>query len=219
MLHPQFVSDARQFLPLLLSGVWMTLAITACALVLSILLGFVWAAMRMSKYRILRWPSLIAINGIRGVPIIVQLFYVYFVLPDIGIRLNAFVSGVVALGLAYSVYQAENFRAGFASIDPLLIEAVESLGMRESVIMRRVRLPLALRVILPPFGNTAIMLLKDSSIASTITVAELTRAGQLIAVSTFKNMQVYTLVALLYLTMSLPLSLLTRWLERRFRHK
>ncbi len=81
--------------------------------------------------------------------------------------------------------------------------------------MRRVRLPLALRVILPPFGNTAIMLLKDSSIASTITVAELTRAGQLIAVSTFKNMTVYTLVALLYLAMSLPLSYFTRTLERR----
>jgi polar amino acid transport system permease protein len=87
--------------------------------------------------------------------------------------------------------------------------------MTEWVIMRRVRLPLALRVILPPFGNTAIMLLKDSSIASTITVVELTRAGQLIAVSTFKNMTVYTLVAALYLAMSLPLSYLTRTLERR----
>jgi polar amino acid transport system permease protein len=88
--------------------------------------------------------------------------------------------------------------------------------MRERVILRRLILPLAIRVILPPFGNTSIMLLKDSSIASTITVAELTRAGQLLAVSTFKNMTVYTLVALLYLAMSLPLSFLTRRLERRF---
>lgn len=84
------------------------------------------------------------------------------------------------------------------------------------MIVRRLILPLAIRVILPPLGNTSIMLLKDSSIASTITVAELTRQGQLLAVSTFKNMTVYTLVALLYLAMSLPLSYLTRGLERRF---
>jgi polar amino acid transport system permease protein len=193
----------------------MTLLLTVCSLLVSILLGFLWATMRMSHHAALRVPAGIVIQGVRGIPILVQLFYVYFVLPDIGIRLNAFVSGVAALGLAYSVYQAENFRAGFASIDPSLIETAHSLGMTEWVIMRRVRLPLALRVILPPFGNTAIMLLKDSSIASTITVVELTRAGQLIAVSTFKNMTVYTLVAALYLAMSLPLSYLTRTLERR----
>ncbi len=209
------ITDAIHFLPLLLAGVGITILLTACSLLLSILLGFLWSLMRMSHHAILRVPAGILIHGVRGIPIIVQLFYVYFVLPDIGIRLNAFVSGVVALGLAYSVYQAENFRAGFASIDPSLIETAHSLGMTEAVIMRRVRLPLALRVILPPFGNTAIMLLKDSSIASTITVVELTRAGQLVAVSTFKNMTVYTLVALLYLAMSLPLSYLTRTLERR----
>ena len=126
------------------------------------------------------------------------------------------VAGGVGLGLGYSVYQAENFRAGFASVDRSLIEAAQSLGMPQAMILRRLILPLAIRVILPPFGNTSILLLKDSSIASTITVAELTRAGQVLAVSTFKNMTVYTLVALLYLAMSLPLSYLTRRLERRF---
>jgi polar amino acid transport system permease protein len=153
---------------------------------------------------------------VRGIPILVQLFYIYFVLPQLGVTLNAFLAGVAGLGLAYSVYQAENFRAGFASVDRSLIETAQSLGMPHRMIVRRLILPLAVRVILPPFGNTSIMLLKDSSIASTITVAELTRQGQLLAVSTFKNMTVYTLVALLYLAMSLPLSLLTRRLERRF---
>jgi polar amino acid transport system permease protein len=211
----EFIADSIHFLPLLLAGAGITILLTGCSLILSILLGFLWSILRMSRYAVLRIPAEIIIHGVRGIPILVQLFYVYFVLPDLGIRLNAFVSGVVALGLAYSVYQAENFRAGFTSIDPSLMEAAHSLGMSEATIMRRVRLPLALRVILPPFGNTAIMLLKDSSIASTITVAELTRAGQLIAVSTFKNMTVYTLVALLYLAMSLPLSYFTRTLERR----
>jgi polar amino acid transport system permease protein len=170
----------------------------------------------LSRIPLVRGASRAVINTVRGIPIIVQLFYIYFVIPDLGITLNAFVAGVVGLGLAYSVYQAENFRAGFTSVDRSLIEAAQSLGMPERTILRRLILPLAIRVILPPFGNTSIMLLKDSSIASTITVAELTRAGQLLAVSTFKNMTVYTLVALLYLAMSLPLSFLTRRLERRF---
>ena len=211
-----FLSDAKDFLPILLSGVWITIGITLCALLLSVVLGFVWTLLGTSRFLILRGASRTIINTVRGIPILVQLFYIYFVLPQLGITLNAFLSGVVGLGLAYSVYQAENFRAGFASVDRSLIETAESLGMPRAMIVRRLILPLAIRVVLPPFGNTSIMLLKDSSIASTITVAELTRQGQLLAVSTFKNMTVYTLVALLYLAMSLPLSYLTRRLERRF---
>ena len=211
-----FLTDAKDFLPILLDGVWITIAITGCALLLSVVLGFTWALLGTSRFALLRGVSRTVINTVRGIPILVQLFYIYFVLPQIGITLNAFLAGVTGLGLAYSVYQAENFRAGFASVDRSLIETAQSLGMPHAMIVRRLILPLAIRVILPPFGNTSIMLLKDSSIASTITVAELTRAGQLLAVSTFKNMTVYTLVALLYLAMSLPLSYLTRRLERRF---
>lgn len=212
-----FLGDARDFLPFLLHGIAVTVEITLCALLVSIVLGFLWALMALSRFRVLRAISLTIVNIIRGIPIIVQLFYMYFVVPEIGIQLDAFSAGVLGLGLAYSVYQAENFRAGFLSVDPSLIETAQSLGMSELGILRRVTFPLAVRVVLPPFGNTAIMLLKDSSIASTITVSELTRAGQLIAISTFKNMSVYTLVALLYLLMSLPLSILTKRLERRFK--
>ncbi|MGA8595323.1 MAG: amino acid ABC transporter permease [Bryobacteraceae bacterium] len=212
-----FLADAREFLPFLLHGIGVTIEITLFALAVSIVLGFGWALMALSRFRVLRAISQTIVNTIRGIPIIVQLFYMYFVVPEIGIQLDAFSAGVLGLGLAYSVYQAENFRAGFLSVDPSLIETAQSLGMSDAVILRRVTFPLAVRVILPPFGNTAIMLLKDSSIASTITVSELTRAGQLIAVSTFRNMSVYTLVALLYLLMSLPLSILTKRLERRFK--
>ena len=211
-----FLADARDFLPILMSGLWITIAITLCALLMSVILGMVWALLGMSRFALARGISRVVINTVRGIPILVQLFYIYFVLPQLGITLNSFLAGVVGLGLAYSVYQAENFRAGFASVDRSLIEAAESLGMTHGTIVRRLILPLAIRVILPPLGNTSIMLLKDSSIASTITVAELTRQGQLLAVSTFKNMTVYTLVALLYLAMSLPLSLLTGRLERKF---
>ncbi|PZR31790.1 amino acid ABC transporter permease [Caulobacter segnis] len=215
----QFFADAVQFLPILMSGLMVTIGVTLAALVLSIALGLVWTLMGISKVPALRAVSRVVINTVRGVPIIVQLFYVYFVLPELGVQLDAFVAGAIGLGVAYSVYQAENFRAGFSSVDPMLIEAAQSLGMSERKIMLRVIMPLAIRVTLPPFGNTAVMLLKDSSIASTITVAELTRAGQLLAVSTFKNMSVYTLIALLYLAMSLPLTYLVGRLERRFARK
>jgi polar amino acid transport system permease protein len=210
-----FFQDAASFMPVLLAGVGMTIAITLCALLLSMVLGLVWALMGVSKIAPLRWFAQTVITVIRGIPILVQLFYVYFVLPQLGLSLDAFVAGVIGLGVAYSAYQAENFRAGIEAVDKSYIEAAKSLGMTDAMVMRRVILPLAIKVALPPFGNTAIMLLKDSSIASTITVAELTRAGQLLALSSFKNMTVYSLIALLYLGMSLPLTFFTRWLERR----
>ncbi|MGA0605120.1 amino acid ABC transporter permease [Phenylobacterium sp. VNQ135] len=210
-----FLARAVEFLPILLKGVLVTLQVTVGALLLSIVLGLMWALMGRSRLKPVRLLSRTVINVVRGVPIIVQLFYVYFVLPEFGLSLDALAAGIIGLGIAYSVYQAENFRAGFESVDPALVEAAQSLGMSERKILQRLMMPLAVRTALPPFGNTSIMLLKDSSIASTITVAELTRAGQLLAVSTFQNMTVYTLIALLYLAMSLPLTVAVHQLERR----
>lgn len=211
----QFLQDAVTFLPVLLKGLGLTLLLTMAALAVSLSLGLIWALLRASDRQWLAGPAALVVNVVRGIPIIVQLFCVYFVLPEIGIDLNAFAAGAVGLGIAYSVYQAENFRAGFQSVDIALLEAGKSLGMNNALIMRRIVLPLGIRVALPAFGNTTVMLLKDSSIASTITVAELTRAGQLLAISTFKNGTVYVLIALLYLIASLPLAAGVRWLERR----
>jgi polar amino acid transport system permease protein len=113
------------------------------------------------------------VNVIRGLPIIVQLFYIYFVLPDIGIQLTAFQAGVIGLGIAYSAYQAENFRAGIEAVDPGQ-RGRPGHGHAPALIMRRVILPQAFRIALPPYGNTLVMMLKDSSLVSTITVAEMT---------------------------------------------
>ena len=211
-----FLEKSVQYFPLLLEGVTLTLVTTIAAMVLSTLLGLIWAMMLWSKFRTLRIISRSFITVIRGIPIIVQLFYIYFVLPELGINLTAVQAGIIGLGLAYSAYQAENFRAGIEAIDKGQIEAAYSIGMTDRMIMQRVILPQAIRIVLPPFGNTIIMLLKDSSLVSTITVAELTRQGQLIASSTFDNITVYTLVALMYLAMALPLAYLTRDLEKRY---
>ena len=219
MFSDAFLRDAREFLPILLQGCVTTVQVTLLALLLSTVLGFVLALMRLSPYAWLRAPATTFITVIRGIPIIVQLFYIYFVFPEIGITVNAFQAGFIGLGVAYSAYMAENFRAGIEAIDHGQIEAAQSIGMRYWLVLRRVIMPQAIRITLPPYGNTMIMMLKDSSIASTITVAELTRQGQLIAASTFKNMTVFTLVALLYLTMSLPLTYLAYWLEKKFARK
>jgi len=211
----RFVADTREFLPILLQGLWLTLLVTAGSLALSTLLGLIWALMRVSGARALRWLAKSIVNVIRGIPIIVQLFYIYFVMPELGVTLTALQAAIIGLGIAYSAYQAENFRAGIEAIDKGQIEASESLGMGWALMMRRVVLPQAVKIILPPYGNTMIMMLKDSSQASTITVAELALKGSLIAASTFKYTTVFTLVAALYLVMSIPLILLVGWLERR----
>jgi polar amino acid transport system permease protein len=200
-----FLQNAIEFLPILLKGAIVTIEITVCSFVLSSVLGLVLALLKLSRNRALSTLASTVINLIRGLPIIVQLFYIYFVLPDLGIQLSAFQAGVVGLGIAYSAYQAENFRAGIEAVDHGQIEAAQALGMRAGAIMRRVVLPQAFRIALPPYGNTLVMMLKDSSVASTITVTEITREGQLIASSTFQNMTVFTLVALIYLLLSLPL--------------
>ena len=210
-----FLRDATEFLPILLQGVWLTILVTLGSLILSTILGLLWALLRVSGVRALSGVSAGLINVIRGIPIIVLLFYLYFVMPDFGVTLTALQAAILGLGIAYSAYQAENFRAGIEAIDKGQIEAAQTIGMGWWLTMRRVVLPQAVRIVLPPYGNIMIMLLKDSSQASTITVAELALQGKLIASSTFKNTSVFTLVALMYLTMSIPLILLVRHLEKR----
>jgi len=209
----RFLAHAAEFLPVLLQGAVVTVQVTVLSFALSSLIGLVLALAKVSHFKPVSTAAATLVNVIRGLPIIVQLFYIYFVLPEFGIQLTAFQAGVIGLGIAYSAYQAENFRAGIEAVDHGQLEAAQAIGMRMPLVMRRVILPQAFRISLPPYCNTLVMMLKDSSLVSTM--AEMTRAGQLIASSTFQNMTVYTLVALLYLAMSLPLV----WTLRRLEHR
>ena len=214
-----FWTDAVLFFPILLEGLRLTVIVTVGSMLLSTALGLVWALMRVSGVRVVSGLSAGLINVIRGIPIIVLLFYLYFVMPDFGIAMTALQASILGLGIAYSAYQAENFRAGIEAIDKGQIEAAQTIGMGWWLTMRRVVLPQAVGIVLPPYGNIMIMLLKDSSQASTITVAELALQGKLIASSTFKNTSVFTLVALMYLAMSIPLILLVRHFEKKAGHR
>ena len=210
-----FLDQSVEFLPILAQGLKLTVLVTVGSFLMSTALGLVWALMRVSGLPVLVWIATICVNVIRGIPIIVQLFYIYFVLPDFGISLSAVQAAIIGLGIAYSAYQSENFRAGIEAVDRGQVEAAQSIGMGWWLTMRRVIIPQAFRIVLPPYGNIMVMMLKDSSQASTITVAELALQGKLIASSTFQNTTVFTLVALLYLCMSLPLILLVSHLEAR----
>lgn len=209
------MQHASEFLPVLLQGVGLTIAVTLGALVLSTALGLLWAMMRLSHLRAISLAAKMIINGLRSIPIIIQLFFIYFVFPDLGVSLSAFSAAIIGLGIAYSSYQAEDFRAGIEAVDTGQHEAAQSLGMSYWQQMRRVTLPQAVRIILPSYGNTMVMMLKDSSLASTITVAELSLQGKMLASSTFQNLTVFTLVAMLYVIMCGPLM----WLNRRFELK
>ncbi|WP_033057340.1 amino acid ABC transporter permease [Sinorhizobium arboris] len=208
-----FATRAAEYLPLLLNGLWLTIAITLASLALATVLGLTWALLRTSGIKALALPTRIFVECVRGIPILVVLFYIYFVMPDIGIDLTAFQAGIAGLALTYSCYIGETFRAGIEAIDRGQVEAAKSIGMKHSLMMRRVILPQAVRIVMPPYANNIIMLLKDSSQVSVITVAELTMQGKALASSTFDNMTVFTLVALLYLCLTIPLNMLMRRVE------
>lgn len=210
-----FLTLAPSFLPVLMQGVYLTILVTIGAFILATLLGLVWAFMRVSGIAPLAWAARTIIVVVRGIPGLVTLFYIYFVLPDFGLSLTALQAAIIGLGIAYSPYMAEIFRAGIEAIDRGQTEAALSIGMGWGLMMRRVVLPQAVKVALPPYGSTMVMLLKDSSLASTITVTELSLQGKLLASSTFENTTIFTLVALIYLAMSLPLTAFNGWLERR----
>jgi polar amino acid transport system permease protein len=214
-MFDSFLTDAVAYLPMLLQGALTTIYITATALVIATVLGLFWALLRVSGIAPLAHASRVLTNVIRGIPIIVVLFYMYFVIPEIGISLSAFQAGSLGLGIAYSSYMAEVFRAGIDAVDVGQFEAAQSIGMSRTKLMRRVVLPQALRMALPPYGNNVVMMLKDSSQTAVITVVELSMQSKLIAAATFKSSTIFTLVALMYLAMSLPMMFAIGRLEKR----
>jgi polar amino acid transport system permease protein len=155
------------------------------------------------------------VEVIRGTPLLVQLFIVYYGLPSYGVRLDPFMAGFLTLGIHYGAYLSEVYRAGILSIDRGQWEAAASIGMGRGAVLREIILPQAVRTILPPVGNYFISMLKDSALTATISVNELLRAGQLRVAITFRAMDIYLMVAAIYLALSYPISLLIRRLEER----
>ena len=211
----EFLSDAREFLPILFQGVQLTVLITVASLAVSTVLGLFWAMLRVSGSRVLSGFSVVMVNILRGIPIIVQLFYIYFVMPEFGVSLTAVQAGIIGLGIAYSAYQAENFRAGIEAVDRGQVEAARTLGMSHLQTMRKIVLPQAFRRMIPPFVNESVSLLKFSSLVSVLGVADLTYQAQVLSTTTFRPIEIFTFIAVVYFALCTALSFMANRLERR----
>ena len=205
-------------LPLLLMGAVVTVRITALSVFLGIIGGLFVGIARISGSRVLRLVSAVYVDFLRGTPLLVQIFLVYFALPVLtGQRINPFIAAIAACSINSSAYIAEIFRAGIQSVDAGQMEAGRSLGMTWGQTMRYIIVPQAFKRVIPPLGNEFIVLLKDSSLVSVIGFEELTRRGQLIIARTYASLEIWVCVALIYLVMTISISRLVAWLERRFK--
>ena len=191
-----------RILPDLLEGVKITVALTAIALVGAAVGGLVVAAGRRSRLAPLRAITIAYIDIMRNTPVLAQIFILYFGLPEIGLYPEAFACGVIALVLQNSAYAGEIYRAGIESVNRTQTEAALSLGMMPSRALFDIVLPQALRRVLPVLGNQAVVILKDSSIASTISVAELTQSGKLLLDRSAAPYETFFMMAALYLAMA-----------------
>jgi len=208
----------RKYLPLLLRGAVTTIELSVLGMALAIVLGLVIVLMRLYGAFPLRWFARAYVEVIRGTPLLIQLFLIYYGLPQIGIKFNPFFAGVLGLGLNYAASEAENYRAGIQAIPRGQMEAAFALGMSRAQALRRVILPQALRLVIPPVTNDFIAMFKDSSIVSVITMVELTKVYGMLAMSTYDYIGLGLMTAGIYFALSYPASIFAHWLERRLRY-
>ncbi len=233
--------DYRVIFAATVKGVGTTLYVSLIAFGLAMGLGLLMGLLRVARLRVLREVATFYVEVVRGVPMLVILYYIAFVgapalvaarnwlaSPLIGVGvlgvmtvrdLDFTARAVIALMLGYGAFMAEIFRAGIESIGRGQMEAAQSLGMTYAQSMRYVILPQAVRNVLPPLGNEFIAMLKDSALVSALGVQDITQLGKVYAASTFRFFETYNVVAFLYLVMTLGLSLLVRALERQLKHR
>lgn len=208
----QLVLDSA---PFLLKGTLFTLQLSLGGMVFGLLLGFILALMRLSKFWPFSWLSRFYVSIFRGTPLIAQLFMIYYGLPQFGIELDPIPAAMIGLSLNTAAYTSETLRAAISSIEKGQWEAAASIGMSPWQAMRRVILPQAARTALPPLGNSFIGLVKDTSLAATIQVPELFRQAQLVTSRTLEVFTMYLAASLIYWVLATVLSFLQNRLEDR----
>ena len=207
-------------LPLLIVGAGITVQITAISVGLGLVIGMFVGIARICHVKVLRALATVYIDFLRGTPLLVQIFLIYFALPMVvGQRVDPFIAAITACGINSGAYIAEIFRAGIQAIDEGQMEAGRSLGMSWVQTMRYIIVPQAFKNVIPPLGNEFIALLKDSSLVSVIGFEELTRRGQLIIARTYGSLEIWITVALIYLVMTLTISRLVSYMEKRLATK
>lgn len=201
--------------PLLLHAAWITILLSICSMPLAILLGLLIALAKLYGPWYLAKPASVYVEVIRGTPLVLQLYVIFFILPQMNLSLGAFTSAVLGLALNYSAYEAEIYRAGIQAIPKGQMEAALALGMSRRLAIWRVIVPQATRIVIPPVTNDFIALFKDTAVCSVITIVELSKQYYSQAQSTGAILELGALTGLLYLAMSYPLSVATNALEKR----
>jgi His/Glu/Gln/Arg/opine family amino acid ABC transporter permease subunit len=206
-----------QSLPALAKGAVITAELTVTSILIGALIGTIVGVARLSGRPVLEWLVWGYVTLMRGVPLLVTLLFLYYGLPSVGVRLDAFTVAIIALSITSGAYIGEIVRAGIQSIDPGQMRAARSLGMSWPGAMRRIILPQAMRRVLPPLTNEALTLLKNTSLVSTIALADLLRAGLEVMTWQANTFSPFAGVALFYLLLTLPLVWLNTRLEQRYR--
>lgn len=201
--------------PFLIKGAYYTIFLSLGGMFFGLLLGFGLALMRLSPLMLLRGIARVYVSFFRGTPLLVQLFMIYYGLPELGIELEPLTAALIGFSLNMGAYACEILRAAIASVDRGQWEAGASIGMTRAQIMRRAILPQAARTAMPPLGNSFISLVKDTALAATIQVPELFRQAQLITARTFEIFTMYLAAALIYWILATALSYLQNRLEER----
>lgn len=209
---------------MLLSALGETLFLTLLSLIFAMIIGLIFALMNVGKSRFFNLIGTIYVDAVRGVPLIVLAYFIYFGIPQ-GIkgmgftdfRLTALQAGVIALSMNCGAYMAEIIRAGIESVDKGQMEAARSLGLPYGTSMRKVVLPQAIRTMIPSIINQFIITLKDTSILSVIAFPELTNVGKTMAGNTFKVLETWAIIAVMYMVVIVSLSKLAKYIERRIK--
>ncbi|MEU7009764.1 ectoine/hydroxyectoine ABC transporter permease subunit EhuD [Streptomyces sp. NPDC046332] len=211
-------SAVADFLPRFWDGVLLTLQVLALGSLISFTLGLVWALGFRAPSRLVRWPVHAVTEFIRTTPLLVQLFFLFFVLPEWGVKLSALATGTLAIGLHYSTYTAQVYRAGIDAVPVGQWEAAKALSLPRHRTWLTVILPQALRRITPALGNYVIAMLKDTPILAGIGVLELLQQSRLESAASFQYTEPLTVVGVAFVLIAYPASLLLRTLERRLAH-
>jgi polar amino acid transport system substrate-binding protein len=209
----------RGTLPLLVRSAGMTILLSVASFPLAILIGLAVAVGRLHGPAWLRPPLGCYVEILRGTPLMLQLYALFFLLPKVGLALPAIVAAILGLAMNYSAYESEIYRAGLKAVPLGQFEAALALGMTKWQALRHVLVPQAVRIVMPPVTSDFIALFKDTSVCSAITVIELTKRYSVLALSTGRIAELAVVTALLYLAMSWPMSLLSRWFERRLERR
>ena len=211
ILRPDPFREIIQFLP---DGILRTFQVTVISIVFAAAIGLVTGLGRLSRITIVNRIATVYVEVIRGIPLLVQLFYIYFALGRF-LDIDRMVAAIAAMSICYGAYMGEIFRAGIQAVPKGQMEAALALGMNRGKALRLVILPQTIRIILPPIGNEFIALLKDSSLVSIVAVSDLLRRGREYAATTFLYFETYTMVALIYLVFTLFFSKVVAIMEER----